>query len=60
MKTIPTKEPPKEKMQQEVQCGANWQLMTNGSIGVLKCRHCGVYVTEGGTPKCLKKTLTNI
>ncbi len=55
MKQELSKEPPKEKMQQEVQCGANWQLMTNGSIGVLKCRHCGVYVTEGGTPKCLKK-----
>jgi hypothetical protein len=38
----------------EVECGANWQLYTNGSIGSLKCRKCGVYVTNGGTPKCLK------
>lgn len=33
-------------------CSANWQLYTNGSIGKLKCRVCGVYVTDGGTPIC--------
>lgn len=53
------KEPPKDKMQHEVKCGANWQLILHGgNLGVLKCRHCGVYVTEGGTPKCLKNQPT--
>ena len=37
----------------ENDCGASWQLFTNGSIGKLKCRLCGVYVVNGGTPKCL-------
>jgi len=39
---------------QNEKCGASWQLLTNGAIGKLKCRVCGVYVTDGGTPKCLK------
>ncbi len=43
-------------LQKETICDANWQLYTNGAIGHLKCRKCGVYVTDGGTPKCLMKT----
>ncbi len=46
-------EPNKDNMQFQVKCNANWQLYTNGSIGKLKCRKCGVYVINGGTPKCL-------
>lgn len=38
----------------QTKCDASWQLYTNGSIGKLKCRVCGVYVVNGGTPKCLK------
>jgi len=50
-----TKTPSKEQTQLQEECGANWQLITNGTLGKLRCRHCGVYVVNGGTPKCLKK-----
>lgn len=49
------KQKPQDKLQKEVECGANWQVISNGSLTELRCRHCGVYVTNGGTPKCLKK-----
>lgn len=51
--------PRKEKMQLETKCGASWELLTNGSIGKLRCRYCGVYVVSGGTPKCLKPNNNN-
>ena len=35
-----------------VPCRASWQLYTNGGTGKLKCRVCGVYVVDGGTPIC--------
>lgn len=35
-------------------CKANWQVINiNGSVYHIKCRRCGTYVAEGGTPKCL-------
>lgn len=49
------KNPTSDKTQQQVMCGASWQLYTDGAVGKLKCRICGVYVTNGGTPKCLKQ-----
>lgn len=51
--------PGKDKTQLETRCGASWELLTNGSLGKLRCRYCGVYVVQGGTPKCLKPNNNN-
>ena len=51
----PYTKPPEDKMIKETECGASWQVITNGAMTKLKCRHCGVYVVNGGTPKCLKQ-----
>ena len=41
------------KPKHDNKCGASWQTITiSGVMYQTKCRICGVYVTEGGTPKC--------
>ena len=45
--------PKDEEMQMEVECGASWQVLSNGAFTRLKCRKCGVIIKDGGTPKCL-------
>ena len=46
--------PDLSKMQLQEKCGASWQVITNRAMTKLQCRHCGVVVVNGGTPKCLK------